>query len=439
MIALFALIRNDVILFLHDKRALVLTLLMPIFLAAFFGYIFGGSGAKELSKIEVAVVSNDAHVISQNIVAGLKADAQLHVLDLSLDEAKAAVLKGKLSVALHIPQGFGDAAGNALFGGTEKPILPLYVDPSQSGHVAVLKGILTQQVMQHVSAQVMHGDAGMQNVGKTLEQFEHKDTLTTQEQQLQRFLLSLKEYQAATKASDGDASNASGGGFAMPFATKEEAMVAKSSIETPTFGSQYNGYAHSFAGMIVQFVLFMGIDVGVGVLLARKLGLWNRLLAAPLSTHSLIIARALSCSLISFLVVCFIFAVAIAFFQVRVLGSLPGFIGIALSFSLMTASFGLLVAAFGKTAEAARRIASFATLIMVMLGGAWMPSFLFPQWLQELTFWIPTRWAVDGFDAMTWRGLGFSQAWPAIMALLAFAVSFGLLALWGFRREQAAR
>lgn len=239
----------------------------------------------------------------------------------------------------------------------------------------------------------------------------------------------------------------------MPFATKEEAMVAKSSSDNQSnsytqsapgvfvssFDNQYNGYAHSFAGMIVQFVLFMGIDVGVGVLLARKLGLWNRLLAAPLSTHTLILSRALSCSLISFFVVCFIFAVAVVFFQVRVLGSLPGFIGIALSFSLMTASFGLLIAAFGKTADAARRIAIFATLIMVMLGGAWMPSFLFPQWLQKLTFWIPTRWAVDGFDAMTWRGLGFSQAWPTIVALLSFALSFGLLALWGFRREQAAR
>lgn len=434
MIAMLALIRNDVILFLHDKRALLLTLLMPIFLAAFFGYIFGGSGSKELSKIEIALINSDTHVISQKIAAGLRQDAQLHIVELPLDEAKAAVLKGKLSVALHIPQGFGEAAGTALFGGTVKPELPLYFDPSQNSHVAVIKGLLTQQVMQHVSAQMMHGETGVQSIGKTLDQFAQKTSLTPQEQQLQRFLQSLKEYQGSAPVNTSDETKANAGGFAMPFSTREEAMVAKSSFE-----SQYNGYAHSFAGMIVQFILFMGIDVGVGVLLARKLGLWNRLLAAPLSTHSLIISRALSCSLISFFVVCFIFAVAIAFFQVRILGSWPGFLGIALSFSLMTASFGLLVAAFGKTAEAARRIASFATLILVMLGGAWMPSFLFPQWLQDVTLWIPTRWAVDGFDAMTWRGLGFSQALPAIAALLAFALLFGLLALWGFRREQEAR
>ncbi|MBY0574091.1 MAG: ABC transporter, partial [Undibacterium sp.] len=65
MIALFALIRKDLILFSHDKRALMLTLLMPIVLAGFMGYIFGGSGVKEATKIEIALVSLDKHVISQ--------------------------------------------------------------------------------------------------------------------------------------------------------------------------------------------------------------------------------------------------------------------------------------------------------------------------------------------------------------------------------------
>eukprot|EP01041_Mallomonas_annulata_P020825 gene20825-40730_t len=48
---------------------------------------------------------------------------------------------------------------------------------------------------------------------------------------------------------------------------------------------------------------------------------------------------------------------------------------------------------------------------MVMLGGAWVPSFIFPEWMQQVTLVIPTRWAVDGFDAVTWRGLGLDAAW----------------------------
>jgi ABC-2 type transport system permease protein len=68
-----------------------------------------------------------------------------------------------------------------------------------------------------------------------------------------------------------------------------------------------------------------------------------------------------------------------------------------------------------------------------------MPSFLFPQWLQDMTMFIPTRWAVDGFDAMTWRGLGIEAALPSMAALLGFTAIFGTLALWRFGREQAAK
>jgi len=118
------------------------------------------------------------------------------------------------------------------------------------------------------------------------------------------------------------------------------------------------------------------------------------------------------------------------------ISSVAGFAGLVFSFALLTAGFGLLVAALGKTPEAARGIAMFATLVMVMLGGAWMPSFMFPAWMQKVTLAMPTRWAVDGLDAVTWRGFGLEAALPAIGVLLAFALAFGALAVWKFRREQ---
>ena len=90
----------------------------------------------------------------------------------------------------------------------------------------------------------------------------------------------------------------------------------------------------------------------------------------------------------------------------------------------------------GKTPEAARGLAVFATLILVMLGGAWVPAFLFPQWLQTFSLGLPTRWAVDGLDAMTWRGLDFSAAVPAMLVQLGFALLFGAIALRKFRRDQ---
>jgi ABC-2 type transport system permease protein len=134
----------------------------------------------------------------------------------------------------------------------------------------------------------------------------------------------------------------------------------------------------------------------------------------------------------------FIFLVAALFFQVQIAGSLIGFLGIGISFALVTATFGLLIAAFGKTPEAARGMATFATLIMVMLGGAWVPAFLFPQWLQTLTLGVPTRWAVDGLDAMTWRGLPLEAAWGPMAVQLGIAALFAMLALWKFGSTRTA-
>lgn len=439
MIALFALIRKDFILFLNDKRALLLTIVMPIVLAAFFGSLTGGRGSSEASTIEIGVVMQDNHVISQKILAGLKAESALKVTQMPLEQAQMLVRKGKLSVAVLLPAGFGEAAGAALFSAGKKPDLPLYFDPSQNAMLAMVKGMLTQAVMQSVSSEMFGGKSGASFIDQGLSQLESVETKKPEQKALNDLLGSLKKFQSeqtlAQNAALGEnKTQGMSGGLSMPFTTKEEAMTATDGKDQ--LASHYNGYAHSFAGMIVQFTLFMAIDVGIGVLLARKLGLWNRLLAAPVGINTLISARALSCALIAFLLTCVIFASAMLIFKVQILGSVVGFVGVALSFSLMTASFGLLIAAFGKTPEAARGIAVFATLVMVMLGGAWMPSFIFPQWLQNITVFIPTRWAVDGLDAMTWRGLGLDAALPPIAALMAFTVVFGGLALWRFRAQQ---
>jgi ABC-2 type transport system permease protein len=215
----------------------------------------------------------------------------------------------------------------------------------------------------------------------------------------------------------------------MPYATREEEAGAQAE-------KKYNSFSHAFIGMGVQFVLFMGVDIGIALLAMRRLGLWKRLRAAPLSRATLLSSRVVSCALIALFSLTVVFAVAIAAFGMRIDGSVLGFAGVVIGFALMTASFGLLIAALGKTPEATRGLAILVTLLMVMLGGAWVPSFIFPAWLQKISLAVPTRWAVDGLDAMSWRGLPFDAALPFIAALLGFAALFGVLAWWRFEWEE---
>jgi ABC-2 type transport system permease protein len=185
--------------------------------------------------------------------------------------------------------------------------------------------------------------------------------------------------------------------------------------------------------MAIQFILFMGLDAGIALLMLRQSGLWQRLRAAPLSRSTLLGSRAVSASLMSGFILLVLFSFARVVFGVRILGSFAGFVGVCAAFSLMTAAFGLMVAALGETVEATRGYSIMATLIMVMLGGAWVPTFVFPKWLRTVTVVVPTRWAMDGLDGMTWRGLGFSSALAPIAVLLLFTLLFGVVAVVRFR------
>src|SRR6185295_15194854 len=158
---------------------------------------------------------------------------------------------------------------------------------------------------------------------------------------------------------------------------------------------------------------------------------------APISRALLLGGKALSATLLGLLTLFVMFAFAYLVFHVRIEGSIAGCLGVAVAFAFMSATFGLLIAAVGKTPQAARGVSMLATLLLVMLGGAWVPSFIFPAWLQKATLFLPTRWAVDGFDAMTWRGVGFSGALAPIGVLLFFALLFGVLAWSRFSWEEA--
>ena len=427
-----ALMRTDITLYFSSRRALVMNVVAPIAIAAFFGYVFSPQQQKA-PHVPVAVVDLDGSALSKSVVAAMTADSSLDVLAVSESEAGTLVANGKVSAAIVLPEKFGAMASSALFAARDKPTIKLIEDPSKAMEVSLVQGLLMQHVMQTVTRAAFSGGGlspelvsgwrrDLAAPDNTLP-VESRSALTGLFDSLEK--VQSQQAQQAKQPATATATTGSSGGLTQPFDLKKESMTAGSE-------KSYNGYAHSFAGMSVQFILFMGVDLGIALLLARRLGLWKRLRAAPLSRATLLGSRMASGTIIAATLLALIFAAAIAFFGVRIYGSVPGFVAIGLAFSVMTATFGLFIAAVGKTPEATRGLAILATLIMVMLGGAWVPSFIFPQWLQTISLAVPTRWAVDGFDAMTWRGLGFDAAIAPTAVLLGFAALFALLALWRF-------
>jgi ABC-2 type transport system permease protein len=370
-----ALVRKDIQIFLRDRRALVVSVLTPIVVAAFFGFLFAGTGAggNTISRMKVGVTDLDHSALTKAVLESLNQDASLEIQELPEDQALQLVRSGNLRAAMVFPAGFETAATGALVGLGAMPDVKLLYDPSQSMIRPMVAGLLSQHVMQRLSRPNFIGNAKP-----------------------------------------------------IPFNVDNVAV---------TTGPRYNSYAHSFAGMSIQFILFMGIDAGIALLLMRQEGMWRRLRAAPLSRAVLLGSRVAGTTLIAIGILAVVYLVARLVFDVRIAGSVPGFAMVACAFALLAATTGLMIASLGRSVGATRGVAMFSVLILVMLGGAWVPSFVFPEWLQHVTEFVPTRWAVDGLDAMTWRGLPLQDAFAPTAILVGWSALFALIAVWRFNWE----
>ncbi len=383
MTAFFALVHTDLLLYLHNRRALLMSLVAPILIGAFFGSLFN-QREPQVQQVPVAVVDQDGSALSARLLAALRADPALKLSTPDATTARDGVRRGTLRAAITVPAGFGAQAVAALQGRGEKPVLALAHDPSQNVVLPLLRGLLAQHVSQAVAQTAFGGPA---------------------------------DGSGPRREPD----------FALPFTLQETSAVVQKRA-----GDGYDSYAHSFAGMGVQFVLLMAVDTGIALLLLRRSGLWQRLRVAPLSRLQLLGSRVASGAVIGLGVFVVVFGVAIAVFGVQVQGSALGLLAVLAATALCSATLGLMVAALGRSPEATRGLAILVTLLLVMLGGAWVPSFLFPPWLQAVAAWTPTHWAVQGMDAMTWRALPLADAALPVAVLLGFAAVFGAVALWRF-------
>ncbi|MBK8595529.1 MAG: ABC transporter permease [Holophagales bacterium] len=424
-----AIVRHELKLFLSDPRSVVVGIVTPILLATFFGFLFSGQGRHEAAKIPVLVADADGSAVSSAVVAGLAADPLLAVTQATEAAAREAVRKGKAVAAVVLPVGFGEGSVRAFFGASKAPEIVLLVDPSRATEAGLVRGLLSEKVFRESSREAFGGSSGTTVLQESLRNLEADPAPATPEREtLEQLLRDVTRWKESTTGGQGGAATQTRGpGSAAPFTLKEEPVTARR-------GVTYNSYAHSFAGMGIQFLLFVALDFGIAFLLERQGGIWKRLRAAPLSRSSLLAGKATAGALVGLISVGATFAFGIVVLGVRIQGSIPGFLLILVSSALMASSFGLLLAALGKTPGATRGLSILAILLLVMLGGGWVPAFVFPEWLRTATLVLPTRWAIDGLDAVTWRGAGLvAGALPAAAVLFGYAALFLLVARLRFR------
>lgn len=185
-------------------------------------------------------------------------------------------------------------------------------------------------------------------------------------------------------------------------------------------GSRYVDFV--VPGLVALNLLGTGLwGVGYAIVELRRRKLLKRFLATPMRRSHFLLGFAfarlafLGLELLSLLLV-----VRFAF-HVRIRGSLPLFLAVAVLGALAFSGIGLLVASRVRTVEGAQGLMNLVMVPMWILSGVFFSSSHFPDAMQPLIRALPLTPLVDALRAVMLEGAGAGEV----------AVWVGQVAAWG--------
>ncbi len=218
--------------------------------------------------------------------------------------------------------------------------------------------------------------------------------------------------------------------------TTTPARPSDDKSETLTIPS-YSEFA--VVGMTVLFVFLAAGVTARSIFDEKREGTFRRLLASPISKWALLGGKLLPnfiLVLIQIAVLFFTGGVVIGLIGLKPLNlnvELPTLVIISLAAALCSTSLGIFIAALAKTEAQVGVFASIALFLAGLLGGSFIPLFLFPQGLENLARVVPLYWANQAYFGLFFRGQTLVELVPNVAALLGFSLLFFGIGLWRFK------
>jgi ABC-2 type transport system permease protein len=173
----------------------------------------------------------------------------------------------------------------------------------------------------------------------------------------------------------------------------------------------------------------------LGVVKEKELGTLEQLMVTPIRPYQLILGKLIPFTVIGFLDVLIVLAVARFWFDVPILGSLPTLFCISFLFILTTLGLGLFVSTIARSQQQAMLIAQFFFFMPFMfLSGFVVPIANMPHIIQTMTYLIPLRYFLEIVRALFLKGAGFRELWPQALALAGFGITILTLSTMRFRK-----
>lgn len=237
----------------------------------------------------------------------------------------------------------------------------------------------------------------------------------------------LALYETAAAATTRGASAKGAEGLQPPLAVNVEEVVAAG----PTAG--FNSYAHTFAGMLMQFLLLTSSGQAKLLFAERAAGTLDRLRMTTARPAAILLGSGAAVAVVSFIASVVVFAAGVAFAGIELRSGPLAFTLVLVGQAVFVGSFALFLAGLADSDKQIDAMGTLVILFLCFVSGAWVPPFMLPGFFQTLGPLIPTRWVLDGMAGATWRGLGLMHALQCTGVLFVFSALFAGIGIRRFR------
>lgn len=161
----------------------------------------------------------------------------------------------------------------------------------------------------------------------------------------------------------------------------------------------------------------------------KKTGAIARLRAAPIKAHHIVLSTALVYIVLGFVSVFLLIVAAMLVYDFDMVGDWISFILFTAIGTVSLFGFGLIIGGWAKNDKQAAPIAQLVAFPMMFLSGVFFPVFLMPEWLQNISKFIPLTPVNEGLRLITSEGftifdLGSEIAFLVGWGILTYAIAF---------------
>ncbi|MGE7635695.1 ABC transporter permease [Bacillus paramycoides] len=366
---------------LIKPQSYILMFGMPIIFTLIFGGLLGGSGN---TKVNISLVDKDGSVLSSKYYEEIKKSDLISIEKVTYEEGKQRIENKKSSGIIIIPKDF------------QKSMLDRKVE----------------NIQFKASADFTGGTSVEQVLASALKKMEIE-------------VSAARDFEKK--------SNTSWETMYETIYTKVDPVsIQKESILHDD--QKLNNVTGRAAGFSILFVMIVMLSATGTILKARQLGVWSRLLGAPVSKVQILAGYIFSFFLIGWIQFGVLMILTHSLFDVQ-WGNLLGVITLVSVLLLAVIGLALLLASIVKTTEQQSALGNIVVISTCMISGLYWPIEIEPAWMQAAANFVPQTWAMRGFTELIVRGGTLADIGGYIGILSLFAGVFFIVGLTRIRYD----